>query len=95
MGLDGIGKEKLDVTLERPDVTLYGLIELLFCSVLLVLGFFFSGVCVRMFAVVFAFIFEDCVLSSLSLSTYITCYSPPPPHICVNPLLLLLPTSVL
>lgn len=27
MGLNGIKKEKLDVTLERPDVTLYGLID--------------------------------------------------------------------
>lgn len=31
-------KEELDVTLERPDVTLYGLIDFLF---LLVLPFFF------------------------------------------------------
>lgn len=88
MGFNGILKEKLDVTLERPDVTLYGLIELLFVQFCLA----FSGLCVRMFAVVFAFIFEDRVLSSISLSTYITCYSPslPPPHICINPLLFLL-----
>lgn len=87
MGFNGILKEKLDVTLERPDVTLYGLIELLFVQFCLV----FSGLCVRMFAVVFAFIFEDRVLSSISLSTYITCYSPPPhTHICINPLLFLL-----
>lgn len=77
MGLNGILKEKLDVTLERPDVTLYGLIDLRFVQFCLV----FSGVCVRMFAVVFAFIFEDHVLSSISLSTYIPCYFPPL-HLC-------------
>lgn len=53
----GGGREKLDVTLEKPDVTLYGLIDLVIC-----LFFFFPplwlffGVCVRLFAVVFAFI---------------------------------------
>lgn len=57
MGLNGILKEKLDVTLERPDVTLYDLIELLLVEFFALVFFFFLGVCVRMFAVVFAFIF--------------------------------------
>lgn len=49
--------------MERPDVTLYGLIELLVCHlVFLFVWLFYWGACVRMFAVVFAFIFEDCVL---------------------------------
>lgn len=58
-------KEKLDVTLERPDVTLYDLIDLLVCHFVLFSLFllpFYWGVCQRMFAVVFAFILEDCVL---------------------------------
>lgn len=66
-GIEWDQKEKLDVTLERPDVTLYGLIELPVCHFVfffLVVFGCFIGVCVcqRMFAVVFAFIFEDCVL---------------------------------
>lgn len=56
----GGGEEKLDVTLERPDVTLYGLIDLVVCRFLFLffcfLLLFFGCVCVRLFAVVFAFI---------------------------------------
>lgn len=63
-GMDWDQKEKLDVTLERPDVTLYGLIELPVCHFvcLLVWLFLLGCVCTRMFAVAFAFILEDCVL---------------------------------
>lgn len=67
MGLDGIGKEKLDVTLERPDVTLYGLIELLFCSVLLVLGFFFFLGCVSECLLLCLLLFLRTVFSLLSV----------------------------
>lgn len=66
MGLNGIKKEKLDVTLERPDVTLYGLIDFaclpFWLFFLFLVWLFYWDVCQRMFAVVFAFILEDCVL---------------------------------
>lgn len=62
-GIEWDLKEKLDVTLERPDVTLYGFIELLVCHfILFCFVLFCLGVCQRMFAVFFAFILEDCVL---------------------------------
>lgn len=65
--IDWDQNKKLDVTLERPDVTLYGLIELPVCHfVCLFVGlavFIGVRVCHRMFAVAFAFIFEDCVLT--------------------------------
>lgn len=50
-GIEWDLKEKLDVTLERPDVTLYGLIDLLVCHFVLFFVFLFLfgcfiGVCV-------------------------------------------------
>lgn len=58
MGFDGI-KREIWGHLERPDVTLYGLIDLFVCRFVFLADFIMVGV--RMFAV-FAFMLEDCVL---------------------------------
>lgn len=89
VGLNGILKEKLDVTLERPDVTLYDLIELLFVQFCLV---FLGCVCQNVCCCIFAFIFEDRVLLlSVCQPTQSAILSPL--HLCFNPLPP--PTSVL
>lgn len=65
MGLIGIKKRNLMSLWKRPDVTLYGLIDLLVCHFvcfLFLVWLFYWSVCQRMFAVVFAFILEDCAL---------------------------------
>lgn len=43
-GIEWDQKEKLDVTLERPDVTLYGLIELPVCHFVFFVWLFYWGV---------------------------------------------------
>ena len=42
-----MGEKQLDVTLQRPDVTLYGLIDLLICYFSLTLFGFYKDGCVR------------------------------------------------
>lgn len=61
-------KEKLDVTLERPDVTLYGLIDLfaIFFVWLFLLGCVLENVCC---CICF---YSQGLYSSISLSTYST-----------------------
>lgn len=54
-------KEKLDVTLERPDVTLYGLIELLVCLFCFLLGC--VCVCVRECLLLYLLLFWRTVFS--------------------------------
>lgn len=48
-GIEWDEKEKLDVTLERPDVTLYGLIDLLVCHFCFLFSFcFFFSFCLAL-----------------------------------------------
>lgn len=51
-------KEKLDVTLERPDVTLYGLIDMIVCL-------FFLVVCFVVFVVFVWQFLLGCVLENV------------------------------
>lgn len=65
-GIEWDQKEKLDVTLERPDVTLYGLIELPVCHFVFLL--FFSVVllgcaCVRECLLLYLLLFLRTVFS--------------------------------
>lgn len=60
-------KEKPDVTLERPDVTLYGLIDLLVCLFFFCLAVFI-GVCVRECLLLYLLLFLRTVFSYQSVT---------------------------